>query len=126
MWFGKFVARSLLVVALISFALPYGMKFGSRWDSQHNPTKGVTVVLEDEQQITGDLITDWDGTYILTNKDGAHPFKDFKMMTVPRQDRDSVMPWRFIAPLFLILVLSGIVMIPIELYLSRRGKRGDK
>jgi len=81
---------------------------GSTWDLITNPIKGVEVVLEDGSHHTGEYYRDWERNHIINDSNGGViSFKEFKMMSFPReQSSQSRSRWRMYAPVSIFSIIT--------------------
>lgn len=65
-------AWSTIAVLLLWFiGMDLALQYGSIWESQANPTPGVTVVMNDGEEIAGELQRTWSNEWLLTKDDGT-------------------------------------------------------
>lgn len=76
--------KQIIALLLWLYMMDLAVVYGSIWDSKANPSKNVTVTLEDGRTFTGDLSKDWNKLWVLETADGATVmFKDFTLMATP-------------------------------------------
>jgi len=95
-------------LALWFFSMDLALQYGSIWDSQANPTPGVTVVMNDGEEISGELRRTWSKEWMLTTKDGTRfALSSFSHMRIerPLEPRTLSSAWRSWFPIALINLL---------------------
>lgn len=91
------------------YAMDLALQYGSIWDSQTNPTTGVTVVMKDGEKVSGELRRSWSKDWLLTTDDGTSVVVDsYKSMRVkrPLEPRSFTSMWRSWLPVALISLLA--------------------
>lgn len=104
-----FLPASFFVGLLWLWGLTASADFGLKWQSTSDIRKNVTVVLENNTTITGDMTMNWDRSYNLTDtKDGSiRMFQGFKMMTIPTLEQEkAAFPFRTVLPFLLYCLVT--------------------
>lgn len=102
----------ILIASILAIVLMHtSVQYGTIWDSQANPSRGVTVTFKGGTQVKGDLSTAWNGGYILQTDTSELRFNDFEMMEYqPASVEGNILArhWRTMVPMGLVLTIYAL------------------
>lgn len=125
--------RVAVLWALTIFAMPLAMDYSSRWNSQANPLRDVTVELISGEKLTGDLSTDWTGAKVLRTDTQVVMFRQQAIVGMtsrwPRpasgEGDDFLQHWRLaVGPSLLLSVMVLLTALPLSLMGHQRNQSG--
>ncbi|CUJ49896.1 Uncharacterised protein [Achromobacter sp. 2789STDY5608633] len=110
--------RTLVILVFWWFAISQALQLGGIWQLRAHPMRDVTVYVDPNQTIKGQLSREWDGTWILSAEDGMHhflmgespPAMSYKLDT--NRHSSFLDHWRALLPMLLVTVIAMMLLAP--------------
>lgn len=123
----RIIMKTLLTIIAVWILLVPSFQIGTIWHIRANPTKDVTVLFKNGEEMKGALSRTWLGDYTLTTADGnQYEFAEFNSMAFPAFDPNDKKQsfsvfnhWRvFILPIMIMAITLMFWFAPLFLSMA--------